>query len=166
MKKKQLSLLLILILVLIIGLTACGEKNTDTISETSEELSNSEQLSTSMSHYQNVAKENILLLAKKYYLNNAMQYYINCEMNQSVDRFTEKSFEEEILGTTTDNEQKTLIAYPDFNPDSVEIVIPEISEEEAETKSLELETQNEELKKTIETMQEELNNYKLSINSR
>ena len=163
MKKKQLSLLLILILILTIGLVACGKKDTGAVSETetSETSDNSEQLSESMSHYQNIAKENILLLAQKNHLTIALQYYRNNEMNQSADNFTQKTFEEELMGTTNDGTNEILIAYPDFNPDSVEIVIPDISEEEADAKSLELETQNEELKKTIEEMQQVLDNYKL-----
>ena len=51
--------------------------------------------------------------------------------------------------------------YPAFNPDSIEITIPEISEEDAETKASELEMQNEELSKTIADIQQVLDNYKL-----
>ena len=157
--KKQLSILVLLIFMMAVALVGCGKKDIEV--EKTEEASVLEQLSPEMSRYQEAAKENILLLAQKNHLDMAVQYYVGIDMKQSIEGFTKKSFEE-ILNVSEDEEKKEQIDYPAFNPDAVEIVIPEVSEEEAEAKSIELESQNEELQKVIEEIQEELNSYKLT----
>lgn len=162
-KKIQKNLSLTLIISLLFTLYGCGDKNnvaTTNTSPTAETVS-AEQLSTSMNRYQEAATQNIILLAQKQHLNLAIQYYNNIEMSNSADQFQQKSFEEEVFGSQKETESETMMNYPAFNPDSIEITIPEISEEDAETKASELEMQNEELSKTIADIQQVLDNYKL-----
>ena len=162
-KKIQKNLSLTLIITLLFTLYGCGDKNSVATTNTSPttETTVAEQLSPSMSRYQEAATQNIILLAQKQHLNLAIQYYNNMEMSNSADQFQQKSFEEEVLGSQKETESEIMMNYPSFNPDSIEITIPEISEEDAETKASELEMQNEELSKTIADMQQVLDNYKL-----
>lgn len=164
MNKKiiQTTLLLILIITMLLTFCGCGNKN-NTVATTSppiDETVIAEPLSPSMSRYQEAAKQNILLLAQEQHLNLEIQYYSSIEMSDSADRFQQKSFEEEVFGSKKITESEILIDYPAYNPDSIEITIPYISEEDAESKASELEIQNEELKKTISDMQQVLDNYK------
>lgn len=161
--------LCICIIMILLALSGCGNK--DSVAATEPDTSQvdetvvAQQLSPAMNRYQEAVKQNTILLAQKQHLSLAMQYYDSLEMSRSVERFEQKSFEEEIFGSQEDAEAQSevLTEYPEFNPDVVEISIPEISEEEAETKAAELETQNEELEKTIADMQDVVNNYKLQV---
>lgn len=160
MKKQQFCLLIILILVLSFGINGC-EKNdapTTTENKTSKEDTVIEQTPTLMDVYEKVASENIVLQAQEKHLDSAIQYYESIKMSQSADMFEQKSFAEEVMGsnTTDGSEEGVLMDYPDFNPDAVEIIIPDISEEDVETRTAELEIQNEELKEKITNMQEYL----------
>ena len=127
---------------------------------TPEPTPTAESLSPAMSRYHEAVKENTVLLAQQNYLNNAILYYQSIRMMTVADGFEEKSFEEVALGTKQD-EEKIMVDYPEFNPDSVEITVPEITEEEADAKSEELETVNEELKQLIADLQTEADNLKV-----
>ena len=160
MKKQQFCLLIILILVLSFGINGCGKNDAPTTTEnkTSKEDTVIEQTPTLMDAYEKVASENIVLQAQEKHLDSAIQYYESIKMSQSADMFEQKSFAEEVMGsnTTDGSEEGVLMDYPDFNPDAVEIIIPDISEGDVETRTAELEIQNEELKEKITNMQEYL----------
>ena len=160
MKKQQFCLLIILILILSFGINGCGKNDvtTNTENETSKEETVIEQTNPLMELYEEVASENIVLQAQEKHLDSAIQYYESIKMSQSADMFEQKSFAEEVMGsnTTDGSEEGVLMDYPDFNPDAVEIIIPDISEEDIETRTAELEIQNEELKEKITNMQEYL----------
>ena len=160
MKKQQFCLLIILMLALLFGIIGCGKDDvTDTMeTEIAKEETIIEQSNPLMDLYEEVASENIVLQAQEKHLDSAIQYYESIKMNKSVDEFEQKSFAEEIMGSNMadGSEEGVLMNYPDFNPDAVEIIIPDISEEDVETRTAELELQNEELKEKITNMQEYL----------
>ena len=160
MKKQQFCLLIILMLALLFGIIGCGKDDVTATTETeiAKEETVIEQTNPLMELYEEVASENIVLQAQEKHLESAIQYYESIKMNQSVDEFEQKSFAEEIMGsnTTDGSEEGVLLDYKDFNPDEVEIIIPDIPEEDVETRTAELELQNEELKEKITNMQEYL----------
>ena len=86
-KKIQKNLSLTLIITLLFTLYGCGDKNSVATTNTSPtaETTVAEQLSPSMSRYQEAATQNIILLAQKQHLNLAIQYYNNMEMSNSAD---------------------------------------------------------------------------------
>lgn len=171
-KKIYLARIIVVMLLVTVVLPGCGsreEENTVTeeavettlpAESTPEPTSTAESLSPAMSRYHEVVKENTVLLAQQDYLNNAILYYQSIRMMTVADGFEEKSFEEVALGNEQDEEQ-IMIDYPEFNPEAVEITFPEITEEEADAKSEELETVNEELKQLIADLRTEADNLKL-----
>lgn len=171
-KKIYLARIVVVMLLAVFGLPGCGnkeekntitEENVETISpveSTPEPTPTAKPLSPAMSRYHEAVKENTVLLAQQNYLNNAILYYQSIETMTVAEGFEEKSFEEVALGTKQD-EEKIMVDYPEFNPDSVEITVPEIAEEEADAKSEELETVNEELKQLIADLQTEADNLKV-----
>lgn len=172
-KKIYLARIIVVMFLVTVALPGCGsreeEKNTVTeeavettlpAESTPEPTPTAESLSPAMSRYHEAVKENTVLLAQQDYLNNAILYYQSIRMMTVADGFEEKSFDEVALGKKQDEEQ-IMIDYPEFNPDAVEITVPEISEEEADAKSEELETVNEELKQLIADLQTEADNLKL-----
>lgn len=171
-KKIYLARIIVVMLLVTVVLPGCGsreEENTVTeeavettlpAESTPEPTPTAESLSPAMSRYHEAVKENTVLLAQQDYLNNAILYYQSIRMMTVADGFEEKSFEEVALGNEQDEEQ-IMIDYPEFNPEAVEITFPEITEEEADAKSEELETVNEELKQLIADLQTEADNLKL-----
>ena len=60
-------------------------------------------------------------------------------------------------------QEKQVIPYfPEFKPEEIKMEIPDISQEEAETKSKELEEGNNELLKEVEELQAEAERVQLS----